>query len=490
MAIQSRAGAQALATLLPALAELPAPRYRSLAGAIAALLLDGRIAPGAGLPSERELATVLGLSRSTTSAAYEQLAAEGLLTRRRGSGSYLRLPVGSRVSGPGGRLHRGHPDGSVIDLSIAALPAVPGALQRAAEQATGQLADYTGGIGYLPYGITPLRELIAQRYTDRGVPTSADQILVTNGAQHGLDLVLRLALNPGEKVLTELPTYPGALDAVRAHRGRVLGVPFAADGSWDVGMLSSTLLQTSPRLALLVPDFHNPTGALIGTGQRQAVLAAARRAGSTVVVDESFIDLDLRTPDELAAGGCPAPMAALDPAVLSVGSLSKPVWGGLRIGWLRAEPDTVGQLAILRARADMSGSVFDQLLAVALLADLGPLVTIRRDELRIRRAALLAALAAELPHWQPSRPAGGIASWVRLDAPAATALTQLLEQRGVLITPGSRFAVDASLERYLRIPYVLEPDLLADAVGRIALAWADLDQRRVRQPQASALVPA
>lgn len=492
MATPHRVSARSLTTLLPAIADLRPPRYRSIADAIAALLLDGRIAPGSGLPSERDLAVALGVSRSTTTSVYRRLAEDGLLFSRRGSGSFLRLPAGSRISGPTGRLHRAGTPATVIDLSIAALPAVTGLLESAITRAIPRLTEISDGIGYQPYGITRLRELIAQRYIARGVATSPGEILVTNGAQHGLDLILRLELSAGERVLTELPTYAGALDAIRAHGGRVLAVPFADDGHWDIGMLTTTLLQTSPRLALLMPDFNNPTGALIPTGQRQSALAAARQAGTRVIVDESFVDLDLSADysPRTATDTAPAPMAALDAQVLSVGSLSKPIWGGLRIGWIRADAETVSRLAILRAQADMSGSVIDQLIACELLEEYEPIMARRRADLRQRRHALLTALAAELPQWQPTQPAGGLSTWVRLDAPASTALTHLLEQRGILLTPGSRFTVDAGLERYLRIPYALEPTVLVEAVGRIAQAWTDLDQRQVRRPEQGALVPA
>ena len=487
MPVLHRLGPRALTGLLPDLTELATPRYRSIADAIAALLLDGRIPPGAVLPSERGLAGALGVSRSTTTAVYHQLAADGLLMRRRGSGSHLRLPPGTTVSGPGARLRRGG-DSAVLDLSIAASPGVPAELPPAVAQAAEALTGYHDEIGYQPYGIRPLRELIARRYADRGVPTGAEQILMTNGAQHALDLILRLMLHPGDRVLTELPTYPGALDAIRAHGGRVLAVPFAADGGWDLPALAGTFAQSSPRLAMLIPDFNNPTGRLIDTDQRAAALSAARRSGSTVVVDESFVDLDLRDPR--AGSAIPAPMSGLDPGVFSIGSLSKPIWAGVRVGWIRADADTVSRLAMVRARSDMGGSLLDQLTVLTLLGDYQPILDRRRSQLRERRDALLSALATELPAWQASRPDGGLSTWVRLDAPAATALTHLLEQRGILITPGSRFTVDASLERYLRIPFALPAEVLVEAVGRLAQAWADLDQRRVRRPESSALVPA
>lgn len=476
-----RLGARALAALLPDLAELPAPRYRSLAAAIAALLLDGRIAPGAVLPSERNLADTLRISRSTSTAAYQQLAADDLLIRRRGSGSYLTLPAGARVSGPGSRVHRPGRT-NLIDLSIAAAPGIPAELPGAVTAAAAELVHYRDEVGYQPYGIRPLRQLLADRYTSRGVPTEPEQILLTNGAQHGLDLILRLLLHAGDRVVTELPTYPGGLDAIRAHGGRVLAVPFAAAGGWDLTALTGTFAQSSPRLAMLIPDFNNPTGQLIDTEQRSAALTAARRAGCPVVVDESFVDLDLRP----AGSPLPAPMAALDPTVFSLGSLSKPIWAGLRVGWIRADVEMVSRLAMVRARSDMGGSLLDQLTALNLLRDYEQILTRRRIELRERRDALLAALASELPHWQPSNPAGGLSSWVRLDAPAGTALTHLLEQRGILLTPGSRFTVDGSLERYLRIPFALPAELLTESIGGMARAWAELDRQRMP----AALVPA
>lgn len=491
MATTQRIGARALTALLPDLGQQAGPRYLALSAAISGLLLDGRIAPGVRLPSERDLATALQLSRSTATAGYERLAGEGLLIRRRGSGSYLRLPPDARVTGPGGRLNRQAAGTAVLDLSIAALPALPGLLEDAAGRAVQKLGGYTGDIGYQPYGIPALRQLVAQRYAERGVPTEPEQILITDGAQHGLDLLLRLGVSAGDRVITELPTYPGALEAIRGQGGRVVAAPLSGEG-WDAAALRNALLQSGARMAYLIPDFHNPTGGLVGDEQREAVLAAARRSGTTVLVDESFVELDLRDP---AAGGAasarsPLAMAAIDSAVVSIGSLSKPIWGGLRIGWIRAEQDAVSRLAILRTRSDMAGSVLDQLVACEVLAELDATAAIRRAELRAKRDVLLAELAAKLPDWRPSMPAGGLSTWVELDAPAATALTHLLEQRGVLLTPGSRFAVDGTLERFLRIPFSLPIPDLVDAVGIIATGWQQLDHRRAHARDLRVRVPA
>ncbi|HEX2901990.1 MAG TPA: PLP-dependent aminotransferase family protein [Jatrophihabitans sp.] len=463
--ISRRLGPAALASMLPAAAGWRAPKYRALAEEISSLLFDGRIAPNTALPSERELASQLGISRSTTTAAYRALAERGVLVGRRGSGSVLTLPGDAQVAGLGARLIR--PEVDVIDLSVAATPADARVLDLAAA-ACARLPEYAGSIGYQPYGMTELRERIAQRYTERGAPTTADQLLITNGAQHGLDLLLRSILGPGERVLTELPAYPGALDAIAAAGGRAVAVPNTPDGQWDVPALTATLRQSAPRLAFLIPDFTNPGGALIGTEARAAVLSAARRTGTTVIVDESFLELDLRTGSPVMPAAC----AALDDAVISLGSLSKPVWGGIRVGWVRAGADLIAQLAVARARSDMSGSALDQLVALALLADPDAILTTRRDTLRQGRDVLLAALADRLPGWQANRPDGGLFLWVRLDQPGSTALARTAQEFGVLLASGSRFANGARLERHLRLPFSQPPPVLHTAVDRLAAAWA------------------
>jgi DNA-binding transcriptional MocR family regulator len=469
MAPVSRLGGRALAGLLPDLRTLPGPVYAALSSGITALVLDGRIATETRLPSERELALALHISRATVTAAYDTLRAEGFLASRTGSGSFVTVPVSSHGLTPRGRWStaaRGTPD--VIDLSCAALPAPPGVLEAALSSAAARLTPLARTDGYDPSGLPALREAVAARFTARDVPTSPDQILITNGALHGFDLLLRLLIGPGDRVLTELPTYSGALDAIRGNNGRVVPVPMAPTGGWQVELLRATLRQTSPRLAYLTPDFHNPTGALIDESARRDVFGTARRTGTTVIVDESFVDLGF-------CAGVRA-SAAVDASVISIGSLSKPVWGGLRVGWLRAAPDLVHRLAALRASIDMAGAVLDQLLAVDLFDHLDEITAARVAELRPQRDALIAAVARDLPQWRIAVPQGGLSLWAELDAPLSTPLTLLANQVGVVLVPGSRFGIDGTLERFLRLPFSLPAQRLDDAVRRIAAVWSQLDR--------------
>jgi DNA-binding transcriptional MocR family regulator len=348
------------------------------------------------------------------------------------------------------------------------------------------LPQHLAGDGYEPHGLPELRTAIADRFAARGVPTRPEQILVTNGALAGLDLLLRLLVGPGDRVVTELPSYPGALDAVRANGGRVLPVPLAASGGWQVDEFTATVRQVGARLAFLVPDFQNPTGVLVPEADRRAVLQAARRSGTTVVVDESFVDLGFPAAGATGAAGRRAgerPCAAIDPGVISLGSLSKPVWGGLRIGWLRAPVDLVNRLAALRASIDLGGPVLDQLVATSLIERVDDIAADRVVTIRDRRDALLAALARHLPQWSAQPPAGGLSLWVTLDAPLSTALSVVAAQAGVVLVPGSRFGIDGTLERFVRLPFTLPEDRLAEAVRRLAAVRPTLDDGRLAARQ-------
>ncbi|ROT31191.1 PLP-dependent aminotransferase family protein [Micromonospora sp. HM5-17] len=446
------------------------PDYAALAGAVRGLLADGRLPLGVRLPAERELAEALGISRTTVTAAYRTLRETGHITSRRGAGSWTTLPNGHRVGSTG--MLAPLDDLDVIDFACAAL-AAPVELTDAARAAVDDLPRYLGGAGYHPTGIVELRAMIAARFTARGLPTSAEQILVTNGVQHALDLVLRLALPAGAGVLVESPTYPNALAAFAARRARITTHGLDAEGAgWDADLLLGGLRQTRPRLAYLIPEFQNPTGHLMPTELRERVVATAQTTGTDLVVDESFVDVALDGVE------MPPPTAVFDrhSRVFTIGGMSKPYWGGLRIGWIRASAPQVQRLAAARVGVDMAGPVLDQLVAVRLLAERETIVAARRAQLTAQRDALLAVLRDELPAWRVRPPQGGVTLWAELDAPIASALARAAERVGVRIAPGPRFGLDGTLERFLRLPFTLPPAELTEAVRRLAAVRYDLDR--------------
>jgi DNA-binding transcriptional MocR family regulator len=445
------------------------PDYAALAGAVRGLLADGRLPLAIRLPAERELAEALGVSRTTVTAAYRALRESGHLTSRRGAGSWTTLPGGHRVATSG--LWTPQDDLDMIDLGVAA-SAAPVELVPAARAAADDLPRYLGSAGYHPTGLIELRESVAAAYTARGVPTGPDQIMITSGTQHALDLVLRLSVPAGAPVLVESPTYPNALAALSARRARISTHGMDAATGWDGELLLGALRQTRPRFTYVIPEFQNPTGHLMTAELRERLVATAHATGTELVVDESFVDLPLD------GAPLPPPVAVFDrhSRVVCIGGMSKAYWGGLRIGWVRASAPLVQRLAALRVGVDMAGPVLEQLVAVRLLAQADRIIAARRAELTGQRDALVSALAEELPEWRFTVPAGGVTLWAELDGPISSALARAAEEVGVRLAPGPRFGLDGTLERFLRLPFTLPAAELTEAVRRIASVRHDLDR--------------
>lgn len=471
------------------LQDVPAerPYYTALARQMRRLILDGRLPLRSRLPAERDLASALGVSRTTATAVYDALRAEGFVESRQGAGSWTVLPSGDppqsgvrrgrrkRDAPPFGAVHT-PADPEVIDLGCAA-PGAPRILGEAVAAAAAELPRYTGGPGYEPAGLAPLREAIAARYAARGLPTRPDQIVVTAGAQHAIALLVQLLVNPGDAVLVESPTYPHTLDAMRCRGARL--VPTGVSGGWDVELAASGLRQAAARVAYVTPDFHNPTGLLMSDAERAAFVDSARSTETRIIVDETFA--------ELAIGSGPPPpppMACYDSAgrVISVGSASKLFWGGLRIGWIRTTAPLARRLAVTRESVDIASPVLEQLITAELLARVDEVKAERTVQLMAGRDALCGALRELLPDWEFTLPQGGMSIWARLPAPIAAPVSDAAMRRGVRVVAGPAFAADGLLDAYLRLPFVLPPEVLRDAVGRLAAACRDVQGAPTRHP--------
>lgn len=443
-----------------------APAYEALSDAVRVLVIDGRVPLGVRLPAERGLAEALGVSRTTVANAYARLRDDGFVVSLRGSGSVVHLPR-DLAGRPDPERLGGVVPGDLLDLRKAALHAAP-EVADAVERAVRSVPAALAGIGYDTVGDPGLRAAIADRYTERGLPTDPSQVIVTIGAQHAIALLARVLVRRGDTVLVESPTYPHAHEAFREAGARLVGVPVDARAGWDAAALETTLRRTAPAVAYVMPELHNPTGATMTADTRRLLLDVAATTGTTVVADETM--------GELRIDGDPAPpLAAADPSgasVVMIGSAAKVFWGGLRIGWVRAAPELLQRLLLARPTGDLGTPVLDQLVARELVPRTAAVLEGRRTFLRAGRDELVAGLRARLPEWDVPSPAGGLTTWVGLGRPVSSALVLAARAEGVLLASGGVFGSDGGFERFLRVPWTTaaaDRERLVDVLGR---AWS------------------
>lgn len=437
------------------------------------------------LPSERALAAQLNVSRVTVVRALTRLRLEGLVVTRHGSGTFVAatdrlvdtIAARAPIPGPAGAdaldlrwATTAGPAGLVQAVQAAVHDALPAALHGDGTHGDGTHGD-DGTTGASPSTLT---ELLAHYLTRTGLPTRPDQLTLTSGAMTGLSLVLDVAGPPGGVTVTETPTYPGALRILSQRKRRVRGWPAGPDG-WDPGYLAHLMRPGSPGVLYVQPDGHNPTGATMPPATRETLGRTAAAAGWLVVTDETMRPLHL-------AQATTASLAAADHRVIVVSSLSKTVWGGLHLGWIRAPAAITRQL---RNAADATGagpSALDQITTAHVLPELDVIIE--------RRARLLTENLQHLEHrlrgidhpgraghpglrWH--RPAAGVTLWLDLHPRSSHEVVRDCARRGVLLEPASTFAVDGHDDRHLRIPFTAPPatldrvaDALSQALGSVA----------------------
>ena len=322
------------------------------------------------------------------------------------------------------------------------------------------------GDGATGASLDTLTELLAHYLTRSGLATRPAQLTLTSGAMTGLGLVLDVAGPPGGLAVTETPTYPGTLRILSQRKRRIRGWPAGA-ADWDPGYLARLLRPGSPGVLYVQPDGHNPTGATMLPSTRETVGRFAAAAGWLVVADETMRPLDL-------AGDMPASLAAADHRVIVVSSLSKTVWGGLHLGWVRAPASITRQLRTAAAAMGAGPSALDQITAARLLPSLdrsssgAPGCSPKTFSTWNTACAEHRPAAGATIRW-PS-PAGGITLWLDLHPRSSYEVVRECARLGVLLEPASTYAVDGRDDRHLRIPFTVPPptlDRVADALAQV-----------------------
>lgn len=424
----------------------------ALACTIADLVDHGFVPPGITLPPQRELAAALGVSRGTVASALLRLETEGYTVSARGSGTRVRS---GRVGGSkqaGGRLFSFTDTPCyVIDLSTGALPTSKVARQVLAD-GLDEIADYLDTDGYFPAGLPILRQTIAEHLTRDGICTRPSEILVTSGAQQATDLAIRGLLAAGDLVLAEDPSYRGGLSALRAHGVRLEGVPLRTGGI-DAALVRRALSRR-PAALYCQTSVHNPTGQSTRRDARIDLAQAANRGGLTIIEDCCSYDLTLHGPPAKTLAGL------MDPALhVSCWTISKLFWGGLRVGWIRADESLVRRLVELRKVGDLATSIVDQLYAVRLLRHARPARQERQAMLSEHLVSAEAAVRQYFPSWEWSSPAGGSGLWVDTGTDAVT-LVEQAKRVGVWLAAGPAFSPHDGQRTMLRLPVWHDPALL------------------------------
>ncbi|MFI6392780.1 PLP-dependent aminotransferase family protein [Nonomuraea sp. NPDC050540] len=442
-----------------------------------------RLSPGDRLPSSRELIQLHRVGPATVSQAIATLAAEGVVITRPGSGTYvaarlqrraavtdtawqtvtladrsvdtrvltdaLGAPPEGTIMLDGGYLHRSLRPGKILTAALARAARRPDAWDRAPAA-----------------GLAALRSVFA---TMAGDGVSADDVLVTSGGQSALSMAFRAIAAPGDPILMESPTYPGAIAAARAAGLRPVPVPMDADGL-QPGLLADAFAMTRARLLYCQPTYHNPTGTVLAPQRRRQIIDAARTAGAFVIEDDFARHLGHGTP-------VPPPLLAddRDGTVIYLTSLTKPAAPSLRIGALVARGPVMERLRAIRLVDDFFVTRPLQETALELLSS----PTWERHlrslaaALRERCAALAAAVTRDLPGWSLTRVAtGGLHLWVGLPyGTDDTVIAAAARQHGVAVSAGSRYFATELPAAYLRLGFAATADQaeLTEAVQRLAV---------------------
>ena len=479
------------------------PVYRQLEAWLRAAIGDGTLEPGARLPSTRALAADLGVARITVGNAYAELERDGLVLGRPGSGTYVAPHLGAGRSPAGSAAVPDLPtwqrrlaqEGLLSPSPASVSPAHPSSLTDPGSDLisfTGvgdlRLVD-VGGLsatfrdvlrrdgtvaleyGDLSVGHRPLRVTIAGLLASQGLRVDPDQVLVTSGSQQGLALACQLLTRAGDTVLVEEPTYDRALDLFVRLGLTVVPIPTDEHGM-DVERLEPLLRRHRPRLLYTVPNFANPSGLCLSGPRRRRLLELVEEHAVPLVEDDFAGDLRYE-------GRTQPAIKALDPGgrVIYLGTFSKLLVPGLRLGYVVAEGPVLARLTELKRAHDLTTSPLIQRVVDRFVTVGRYQAHLRRTTrlYRRRRDALVAALTEHLPGARLHPPAGGLFAWLELpDLPDGVTTSSLLPHAhaaGVSFAPGSRFYPDpARGHAHLRLNFAVRtPEEIDEGVRRLAL---------------------
>jgi DNA-binding transcriptional MocR family regulator len=476
------------------------PLYQQLAHDIQRRIRSGALPPGARLPTVRELAQQLGVTRLTIHSAYSELQAGGWVEATVGRGTFVapQADTPRALAQPGRDLSA---QSMMSDmLRMAQLPGLSSLSMAEPAPDLYPLRDFksaldealSAGVSMLNYassqGDPLLRTVLAEQLRDRGVRAGPDELLITSGTSQALALIAQTLARSGDAVIVEQPTYLGLLNTLGAQGLRPIGVPVDEEGL-VVDALEPLLQAHRPRFIYTIPAFQNPTGVCLSQPRRAALLGLAARYRIPVVEDDIY--------GRLCYEGQPPPALAADDSdglVLHAGSFSKSLLPGVRIGYVAAAPQLIARLVVAKQANDLCSPPLLQR-AMAIFLQHGKQAAYLRRALpryRERRDALLTAMARFFPsglRW--SAPRGGFCVWIALPQGISTPDLYLAAvERGVAFAPGDVFFNGPPPRPYMRLAFIQTPEAIHDAVAILGdVLNAQVARRPFRAPARADYIP-
>jgi len=309
--------------------------------------------------------------------------------------------------------------------------------------------------------------------TTQGLPTRREEVMITNGVQQALSLLMAELTRPGMGVAIEEVAYPGLIDLAMRSGALIHLLPVGKDGA-DVSALQAACRRGRVDAAILAPDFQNPTGALMSGETRRRLIRVAQEEDVVLIDDRTHTDLDLGSP-------LPPPLGSFDDQsrVVTIGGMSKLYWGGLRLGWIRARSSLINRLIEQKAGFDLGTSAPMQIIAAELLHHHHEATrTWRNEQLRRSLDALETALKTSMPAAEWTRPPGGPNLWIRLPGTDALEFSHRALREGVAVIAGPLLTCrpGRATDR-IRIPFYAEPGTLTEAITRLARCWSQMTGR-------------
>jgi GntR family transcriptional regulator/MocR family aminotransferase len=475
------------------------PVFRQIMDQIIRLVDSESLRPGDRLPATRDMARRLSVSRATVYRAYQELWSLGYLESRPGAYSTVRrrpkvlatglgsdpgvIPWERRSSAVSEALYQAHrAEEALLNPAVRAdlinfVPLSPDsrlfptdAFRRAMNHVLArhgaELLQYGSPLGY-----HPLRAYIAERMRLHGVWTTPDQIMITTGAQNAIERLLRLLAPPGARVAFESPTYSRAMDIFRLAQVEMTGVPMTPRGM-DLEALDAMAAQDPPALVYTIPNFHNPTGITTDQGHRERLLAICESYRIPLVEDGFEEEMKY-------FGKAVLPIKSMDQrgVVVYLGTFSKILFPGLRIGWIAADPGCIERLAPIQKALILSGNLLDQA-ALYRFCRLGEYDLHVNRMHRIYRRRMQTALKALKATFGSDRrirwtePCGGYTIWLRLEglSQSEPEVLGVLRRHGVMLLPGSFHFHGAAQGVYFRLSIAhLDEATITEGIRRLAL---------------------